>query len=193
MAEVGQSIEVRNGGIKRKSGKKKGKMAKKRQRAMPQGSQHKVKVDKKMKKLFERRVRNYNSDDEGDHDPVELLPRTTGANSFKRKDNEFEGGVSRSTGANNRFKRKDDEFEEGGLSDDGEEENQGSDAEEVSEDENGRLQPGITKFTEGIKAFKSAFKKIVKRSGGADEDVLVSLNFLGIHFFLLSFLSEVYL
>ncbi|KAI3457693.1 hypothetical protein Pfo_014356 [Paulownia fortunei] len=149
MAEITQSTEVKNGERKRKSGKKKGKMAKRRQRMMPQGAENRVKVDKKMKKLFQKRARDYNSGDEGEDEPLQQSGRAIGVNRFKKNDDEFEGG----------------------FSDDGEEENQGSEAEEVSEDENGGIQPGITKFTEGIKAFKLAFKKIVKKSGG-DEDVL---------------------
>ncbi|PIN11516.1 hypothetical protein CDL12_15885 [Handroanthus impetiginosus] len=149
MAEIEQSIEVKNGGKKRKSGKKKGKMAKKRQRVMPQGAEYTVKVDKKMKKLFQRRARDYNSDDEGEEEQRQQPARATRVSSFKKKNDEFEGG----------------------FSDDGEEENEGFEADEVSEDEDGGIQPGITKFTEGIKAFKLAFKKIVKKSG-VDEDVL---------------------
>ncbi|KAL0302821.1 UNVERIFIED_CONTAM: hypothetical protein Scaly_3020300 [Sesamum calycinum] len=120
-------------------------MAKKRQRMMPQGAENRMKVDKRMKKLFQKRARDYNSDEEGED---EQLQQSAAA----------------------RFKKSDDEFE-GGFSDDGEEENQGIEEDEVSEDEGGGIQPGITKFTEGIKAFKLAFKKVVKKSGG-DEDVL---------------------
>ncbi|KAK4397764.1 hypothetical protein Sango_1251900 [Sesamum angolense] len=145
MGEVKQSIEVTNGGKTRRVGKKKGKMAKKRQRMMPQGAENRMKVDKRMKKLFQKRARDYNSDEEGED---EQLQQSAPA----------------------RFKKSDDEFE-GGFSDDGEEENQGIEEDEVSEDEGGGIQPGITKFTEGIKAFKLAFKKVVKKSGG-DEDVL---------------------
>ncbi|KAL2493623.1 hypothetical protein Fot_37380 [Forsythia ovata] len=49
-----------------------------------------------------------------------------------------------------------------GGEDIGEEEN------EVSEDEDGKIQPGIMKFTEGIKAFSVAFKKIVKKTASSD-------------------------
>lgn len=151
MAEVTQSVDVKNVGKKRKSGKKKGKMAKKRQRMMPQGAENKVKVDKKMRKLFQKRARDYNSDEEGEDEPFQQIAGAIGVNRFKQTDDEFEGG----------------------FSDDGEEENHGFEAEEASEDEYGEIQPGITKFTEGIKAFKLAFNKIVKKSGG-DEDILVT-------------------
>ncbi|CAA0808415.1 Unknown protein [Striga hermonthica] len=157
MAEIQQSFDVTNGGKKRKSGKKKGKMAKKRQRmVMPPGAEKKVKVDKKMRKLFQKRARDYNSDEgeeEEEDEDVEQLQEP-----------------GRSVGVKPGFMKRDDDFGDE-LSDDDEEENQGSEPEEVSEDENGGIQPGVTKFTEGIKAFKLAFKKIVKKSGG-DADVL---------------------
>ncbi|KAK4437470.1 hypothetical protein Salat_0080900 [Sesamum alatum] len=149
MGEVEQSIEVTNGGRKRKVGKKKGKMAKKRQRMMPQGAENRMKVDKRMKKLFQKRARDYNSDDEGEDERLQQSGPRTRVDEFKKREDEFEGG----------------------FSDDGEEENGGVEADDVSEDEDGGIQPGITKFTEGIKAFKLAFKKVVKKSGG-DEDVL---------------------
>ena len=47
MAEIEKSVEGNNGGKKRKSGKKRGKMAKKRQRMMPQGAENRVKIDTK--------------------------------------------------------------------------------------------------------------------------------------------------
>lgn len=150
MGEVTQSSEVANGGKRRRVGKKKGKVGKKRQRMMPQGAESKMKVDKRMRKLFQKRARDYNSDDEGEDEQLQQSAPSTGVYKFKKRDDEFEGG----------------------FSDDGEEENQEVEADEVSEDEDGGIQPGITKFTEGIKAFKLAFKKIVKKSG-ADEDVLV--------------------
>ncbi|XP_073026054.1 uncharacterized protein [Primulina eburnea] len=57
---------------------------------------------------------------------------------------------------------EDDEYDDLGV----EEEN------EVSEDEEGGIQPGVTKFTEGIKAFKLAFKKILAKKSGEDSNVL---------------------
>ncbi|KAG8387157.1 hypothetical protein BUALT_Bualt03G0224000 [Buddleja alternifolia] len=152
MAEVMQSVDIKDGGRKRKVGKKKGKMAKKKQRLMAQSAANpKVKVDKRMKKLFEKRARDYNSDDDDD----------------EGEDEGFDDSAPE-TRINHKYKKNYDRFE-GELSDDGEE----SEAEEVSEDEDedGGVQPGITKFTEGIRAFKVAFKKIVKKSGD-DDDVL---------------------
>ncbi|XP_011069684.1 RRP15-like protein [Sesamum indicum] len=149
MGEVKQSIEVTNGGKKRRVGKNKGKMAKKKQRMMPQGAENRMKVDKRMRKLFQKRAREYNSDEEGEYEQLQQSALSTGVAKFKKSDDEFEGG----------------------FSDNSEEENQRIEEYEVSEDEDGGIQPGITKFTEGIKAFKLAFKKVVKKSGG-DEEVL---------------------
>ncbi|KAL6554450.1 hypothetical protein OROMI_020123 [Orobanche minor] len=126
-------------------------MAKKRQRTMLQGAEKKVKIDKKMRKLFQKRARDYESDGDEEDEPLQEARRAVGVKDV--------------------FKKTEDEFEEDGFSDDGEEENERFDAEEVSEDENGRIQPGHVQFAEGIKAFKLAFKKIVKKSK-VDEDVL---------------------
>ncbi|KAH6785201.1 hypothetical protein C2S51_037656 [Perilla frutescens var. frutescens] len=153
MAEATQSVDFKNFGRKRNPGKKKGKMARKRQRTMPQGGERKGKIDLKMRKMFQKRARDYNSDeeDEDDDEPAEQDAVAI----------EVDG------------RRKNNEKFEVGSSDDGEEENEAMEGEEgeVSEDENGGILPGIVRFSEGIKAFKLAFKKIVKKSGG-DDDVL---------------------
>lgn len=153
MAEVTQSLDVKNFGRKRKQGGKKGKMAKKRQRTMHQGGERKPKIDQKTRKLFQRRARDYNSDDEDEDEPLEQAGDAIEVDGQRKNNDKFEVG----------------------FSDDGEEENEGLDEEEgeVSEDEGGGMQPGVVRFSEGIKAFKLAFKKIVKKSGG-DEDILVS-------------------
>ncbi|KAL7086518.1 hypothetical protein ACP275_13G006900 [Erythranthe tilingii] len=176
MAETKQSFDVNTSGRKRNSGKKKGKMSKKRQRVMPQGADNKVRVDRKMQKMFQKRARDYNSSGEEEEDEPRRR-QSGGAAGYNRKDGGGGGGGEQQPRGQfprqtiyNKFQKKDDEFE-GGFSDDGEEEDQGADAEEVSEDENGGIQPGVTKFAEGINAFRLAFKKIVKKSGG-DEDIL---------------------
>ncbi|KAL1555440.1 RRP15-like protein [Salvia divinorum] len=150
MAEATQSVDVKNVGSKRKSGKKKGIMAKKRQR-MHQGGEKKVKMNPKTRKLYQKRVRDYNSDDTEEDEEPQQAPSAVAVDESKQIGAGFDDGVS----------------------DDGDEENEGFEGEEdeVSEDESGKIQPGIVRFSEGIKAFKSAFKKIVKKSGG-DEDVL---------------------
>lgn len=153
MAEATQSLDVKSFGRKRKPAGKKSKMAKKRQRTMHQGGERKPKIDQKTRKLFQRRARDYNSDDEDEDEPLEQAADVIEIDGQRKNNAKFEVG-----------------------SDDGEEENEGLEEEEqgeVSEDEGGGMQPGVVRFSEGIKAFKLAFKKIVKKSGG-DEDILVS-------------------
>ncbi|KAG6417027.1 hypothetical protein SASPL_124468 [Salvia splendens] len=150
MTEATQLVDAKNVGRKRKSGKKKGLTAKKR-RMMHQGGEKKVKINPKTRKLYQKRARDYNSDEtEEDEDPQQA-PSAVAIDESKQIGDGFEGG----------------------LSDEGDDENEGfeGEEEEVSEDESGKIQPGIVRFSEGIKAFKSAFKKIVKKSAG-DEDVL---------------------
>ncbi|KAK9284788.1 hypothetical protein L1049_023965 [Liquidambar formosana] len=58
-----------------------------------------------------------------------------------------------------------------------EEEVDGQDAgeeNEVSEDEESEIQPGITKFTEGCRAFRIAFKKIMKKNISDDSLKLIA-------------------
>ncbi|KAL6539638.1 hypothetical protein OROHE_011409 [Orobanche hederae] len=111
-----------------------------------------IKIDKKMRKLFHKRVRDYKSDGDEEDEPLQEARRAVGVKDM--------------------FKKSEDEFEEDGFSDDGEKEYEGFDVELVSEDENRRIQPGHVQFAEGIKAFKLAFKKIVKKSK-VDEDVFL--------------------
>ncbi|XP_042007941.1 ribosomal RNA-processing protein 15-like isoform X1 [Salvia splendens] len=146
MAEATQSVDVKNIGRKRKSGKKKGIMAKKRQR-MHQGGEKKVKINPKTRKLYQKRARDYNSDDTEEDEEPQQAPSAVAVDESKQIGD--------------------------GFDEDGDEEDEGfeGEEEEVSEDESSKIQPGIVRFSEGIKAFKSAFKKIVKKSGG-DEDVL---------------------
>ncbi|KAK6912484.1 Ribosomal RNA-processing protein 15 [Dillenia turbinata] len=135
MAEESHLVETGNG-PKKRSRLLKGKKAKKKQR-MVHGTSEKIKIDKKMKKLFQKRAREYNSDDDDD-------PGITAENE-------------------NLLSPERDEVEEGNSDVD--------DAEiEVSEGEGEEdgVQPGITKFTEGCRAFRMAFKKITKENLTAD-------------------------
>lgn len=99
-------------------------------------------IDNKMKKLYHKRAREYNSDDD-------------------------ESGPA--TGAED----EDDSENDGGYSSE-EAEEYGDEGNGVSDDEeDDTIQPGITKFIEGCRAFRVAFKKIIKKTV---EDVdLVSL------------------
>ncbi|VFR00797.1 unnamed protein product [Cuscuta campestris] len=128
--------------------KKRNGRAKKKQKTMP-FNEKKVRIDKKMKKLFQKRAREYHSDDDDDDDKDDDSDRVVeelGDMAFHGKNDEFEDDTSHD--------------EEGDV----EEKN------DESEDEGGEIQPGITKFMEGCKAFKIAFKKIQKKT--ASDDVL---------------------
>lgn len=114
--------------------------------------QKKVKMDNKMKKLIRKRAREYNSDDDGGDDN-DILP-----------------GIN--------YKVIEEEDKESNESSD-EEEAGGQDAwnstvsdmnNDISEDEgeDGDIQPGITRFTEGCRAFRMAFRNIMKKSVSKD-------------------------
>lgn len=124
---------------KRRMGQKKGGKSKKKLKVIPVGAENKVKMDRKMKKLIRKRVRDYNSDD--DEENEENLPL------------EVVGGVEHTDDENS--SDEEDENEQG----------KGSKEDEASsEDEDGEVQPGITKLTEGCNAFRLAFKKIMKKN-----------------------------
>ncbi|RAL42802.1 hypothetical protein DM860_009309 [Cuscuta australis] len=144
MTEVQKGMSnKRHIGSKKRNGR-----AKKKQKTMP-FNEKKVRIDKKMKKLFQKRAREYHSDDDDDDDKDDDSDRVVeelGDMAFHGKNDEFEDDTSHD--------------EEGDV----EEKN------DESEDEGGEIQPGITKFMEGCKAFKIAFKKIQKKT--ASDDVL---------------------
>ncbi|THF95315.1 hypothetical protein TEA_016857 [Camellia sinensis var. sinensis] len=144
MAEEAHTQEVGKGPKKRRIGHKKGSKGKKKLKVF-KGNGEKVKVDKKMQKLFRKRVRDYNSDDDDEEEPS---PVTRDRNYQPRYKNELFDGKS-----------SDEEGEE--------HQNDGMEN-EASEDEDGEIQPGITKFMEGCKAFRMAFKKIVKKNVSDD-------------------------
>ncbi|XP_052179068.1 uncharacterized protein LOC127792574 [Diospyros lotus] len=142
MAEVAQVHQSGQGPMKRRIGHKKGGKAKKRVKVF-QGTSEKVKIDKKMQKLFRKRAREYNSDDEEEPLPVNR------------------DGYEQSLNEN--------EVPDENASDEEAMNHQNDDIEnEVSEDEDGEIQPGIMKFAEGCKAFRIAFKKITKTNVSDD-------------------------
>ncbi|KAI3522714.1 hypothetical protein L1887_00720 [Cichorium endivia] len=152
MAEEVQMQEVGKGPRKRNIGHKKGK-GKKKQKVF-QGSGQKVKMDGKTKKLFRKRARDYNSDNSDDDDEDNDVDEEEPAPpiKFEKKQVHFE---------------KEEEEEDEKSSD--EEVDEDVDVNnEVSDDEDGTIQPGIMKFFEGNMSFKKAFKKIIKRSGSDD-------------------------
>lgn len=154
MAEETHLAETRIASKKRKLGKKKGKNAKKKMK-MSKGSVPKVKIDPKMKKLFRKRARDYNSDDED-----EELDKYDGARdkSFNKKRVSFDESML------------DHEFED----------DHGDDAsEEGVSDEEDDIQPGITKFSEGCRAFKMAFKSIIKKTVPSVSLVILAVMYGG--------------
>ncbi|KAE9590051.1 hypothetical protein Lal_00037779 [Lupinus albus] len=141
MAEETQLNEPR----KRKFVKKQGrKNSSKKPKVIPvPHGQKKVKIDKNMKKLFHKRARNYNSDDE-EEDEV-AIPATS-ITKKNKKDIESEE-LSEDEGA----ARGEKTLKKNHLSED-----EGED--------DGEVLPGITKFSEGCRAFKMAFRNIIKKS-----------------------------
>ncbi|PHT49159.1 hypothetical protein CQW23_13367 [Capsicum baccatum] len=156
--------------------KKKGGKGKKKQKSVP-FSEKRIKIDNKMKKLFEKRARDYNSDD--DDNDVEPSPVTRAKpTSYGKEKPKSNGKMTpksygkekpKSYGKEKRvsYCKEKDDFEEE-WEDDGEEDD--DEELEISEDEDGEVQPGITKFIDGCNAFRLAFKKILKKS--ASDDIL---------------------
>ncbi|KAI3920485.1 hypothetical protein MKX01_000824 [Papaver californicum] len=107
-------------------------------------TEKKVRVDKQMQKLFRKRARQYNSDDDDDEEELYEEPaHKRKAMDGRRVNNEVAALDGNSSG------------EEG---------ENGSDADEVqgdSDEEGENIEPGITMFTEGCKAFKMAFSTII--------------------------------
>lgn len=164
MAEELQSIsEAGNFSRKRKMEhrRKGGKGKKKQKKGMPY-SEKRVKIDNKMKKLFEKRARDYNSDNEDDND-AEPAPVTRAKRTSYGKDKPKSYSRNKPT----LHRKEEDDFDEE-WEDDVEED--GNEEIEISEDEDGEVQPGITKFIDGCNAFRLAFKKILKKS--ASDDIL---------------------
>ncbi|KAL7617703.1 uncharacterized protein LOC111876147 [Lactuca sativa] len=151
MAEELQMQEAGKGPRKRNIGHKKGK-GKKKMKVFHGSGQQKVKMDGKTKKLFRKRARDYNSDDseDDDNDIEEEEEEAAPPLKFEKKQVHIED--------------EEDEEEDDEKSSD-EEVDVGND---VSDDEDGEIQPGIMKFFEGNTSFKKAFKKIIKRSGTDD-------------------------
>lgn len=153
-------VEVDRGTKKRKSSfkKSKSKNAAKRNKKFKtnhgRGDFEVKKIDRRMKKMLQKKARDYNSDDDDDDDD----------NDIKENNGEqLEAGNSENVDG---F-----EAEESSDKEDAGEENF-DEGNEDSEDEDGDVQPGIMRFLEGCKAFRLAFKKITKKTSSTDDDVL---------------------
>ncbi|KAJ8547794.1 hypothetical protein K7X08_021030 [Anisodus acutangulus] len=147
--------------------KKKGGKGKKKFKGEP-FNEKRAKINNKMKKLFEKRARDYNSDTEDDAEPAPVS-RAKPTSYDKQKPKSYGKEKPKSYGKEKRtsYRKEEDDFEEEWVDDEGED---GNEELEVSEDEDGEIQPGITKFIDGCKAFRLAFKKLLKKS--ASDDIL---------------------
>lgn len=123
-------------------------MRKNKPREMPKTKR--TKIDGRMKKLFRKRARNYNSDEENGNEEEK---------EDEDKDVDFTEGDEEE-------EEDQDNLEARGAREDGDEGFSG-------DEEGGEIMPGITKFAEGCRAFRVAFKSIVKKAVLHDS-VLVS-------------------
>ncbi|KAK7278084.1 hypothetical protein RJT34_23109 [Clitoria ternatea] len=156
LLEPGRAPRKRKFGIKH-GGKRPGKKAK----VMPLHGQKKVKIDKKMQKLFRKRAREYDSDDEEDETPVPATAATRSLASIANKRNEEDDIESEDPSEDEGAAGRQKTWNKSTI----DVNNQFSDDEGEDDSE---IQPGITKFTEGCRAFKMAFMKIIKKSVSDD-------------------------
>ncbi|XP_050204455.1 uncharacterized protein LOC126654583 [Mercurialis annua] len=151
MATETQMEKSENSFRKRKLGHKKGKNVKKQQKQF-HGMKERVKKNPKVMKFLRKKARDYNSDSGGDDDNYGVEEEETQFISDKKIDS-----------LNDK-----ENFEDSGEDDDGgEKKNLGIelDGSELEEDEeHGEVLPGITKLNEGCRAFRIAFKNIMKKS-----------------------------
>lgn len=173
MAEEVQMQEAGKGLRKRNIGHKKGK-GKKKMKVHHGGSGQKVKMDGKMKKLFRKRARDYNSDDSDDENdiveeeepapPVKYEKKQTYTEIRKeKKQMHIENKEDDEKVSDEEMDDDDDEDED--VDEDKDEDEKVDAGNDNSDDEEGIIEHGIMKFSEGSTSFKKAFKKIVNRSG----------------------------
>ncbi|KAJ8748187.1 hypothetical protein K2173_000595 [Erythroxylum novogranatense] len=126
---------------KRKVGHRKGNKVMKKRKPFLGMAERVKKIDPKLKKFLRKKARDYNSDVEEDEEEGSLNDKE----GFTNVDGDDYG-----------------DMEDG--SDELENDSEGSETEE----EDGEIQPGITKFSEGCRAFRMAFKSIMKKSVSND-------------------------
>lgn len=144
--EEGHMAMADRGSRKRRVGVKKGtKAARNKKLKSKPSSSDRFKVTMKNQKLFQKRARDYNSDEEEEEDESKKQPEVTIREKIFSDAN---------MGPNY------EEIEE----EDGEDNDENSDGED-----HGEIESGITKFaTDGCNAFKIAFKAIMKKTKGDD-------------------------
>lgn len=157
MAEETQLLEPGRAPRKRKLGKKQGrkKSNKKTKVTSTLQGQKKAKIDKKMKKLFCKRAREYNSDDD-EESSVHAIMGAGSLASVTNKINEEEDIESEEPSKDEEAGRQNVWKTKGGDMNNSDSEDEG--------EEDGDIQLGITKFTEGCRAFRMAFRNIMKKS-----------------------------
>lgn len=114
----------------------------------------KLRNNKKMLKLFRKRTREYNSDDDDDDGNDVSAPGTRGPNEIPLEKEEVYSGDSSDGERPNDSDPTGEDKEIGGSEEEGE--------------EGDEIQPGITKFAEGCRAFRTAFLKIMKKNVPVD-------------------------
>ncbi|KAH8489698.1 hypothetical protein Peur_058853 [Populus x canadensis] len=136
MAEETQMRESVKPFRKRKSGHKKGSNFKKKQKQFLGNKEKVKKIDPRLKKLLRKKARDYNSDDDNEDETAHA----------SEDDNA-------------------DSMDDDVSSDDGKEKkNLGIEIEGSENEDNDEIPPGITKFSEGCRAFRIAFKSISKKA-----------------------------
>lgn len=121
---------------KRKSGPKKGGNFKKKQKQFLGNKEKVKKIDPRLKKLLRKKARDYNSDDDNEDETAHA----------SEDDNA-------------------DSMDDDASSDDGKEKkNLGIEIEGSDNEDDDEIPPGITKFSEGCRAFRIAFKSISKKA-----------------------------
>jgi hypothetical protein len=154
MAEETHVAEPAKVPMKRNIGKKKGSKARKKPnkamtlQGIQQGNKAK-KIDRKMKKLYRKRAREYNSDEDDDDHHVDNNPLPVIKDDEEAEEVDVDVDVDVNVDVNVDVDK--------GVSDD---------------EENGEIQLGITKFAEGCRAFRMAFSNIINKS--VTNDSLVS-------------------
>ncbi|CAK7349158.1 unnamed protein product [Dovyalis caffra] len=124
---------------KRKSGHKKGSNAKKKQRQFLDMKAKVKKIDPRLKKLLKKKARDYNSDDDNEDETAHASEDDNADSMNDDVSSDDDGKEKKNLGI----------------------EIEGS---ENEDEEDYDMQPGITRFSEGSRAFRIAFKSIIKKA-----------------------------
>lgn len=136
-AEVAHVPLSEMGSRKRKFGAKKSGKGKKKMRVVP-SAEKKVKISQKMKKLFRKRAREYNSDDDDENGEEE-------GRADQKPERRFSSEEAHDKDMDS--VEVDEDFSDG---------------------EADEIQPGIANFSDGSRVFKMAFKSVMKNAVADD-------------------------